>query len=374
MSVTVELRGSDLALLARIDDFTQLNVVLRFNAEGTWVLTLPADGDIAPLVEWGDGIIVKRNNVVLLSGVILRMQRDWSAGTNHLVLSGVDDTGRLGDRVAVPVPAGPPYSAQEADVQSAIGETILRAYVNNNAGPGAIVTRRIPGLVLGTNGGLGVATVVRARFQNLLLILQQAASMGGDLGFKVVQVGTTLEFQVYQPVDKTATAIFSSGLGNLRAFSYTRAAGTATYMYAGGGGEGTARVISEASSPLIYTYGRIERFMDRRDIASAPELVTVAQDEVDKAADQRELRLSPVETSALQFGTHYNLGDRVTVVVDGVAIRDVVREIHLSLGSDGETLEPVVGPADASEQPAAGSGLFGSMRVMADRINQLERR
>jgi len=375
MSVTIELRASDLSLLARIDDFTQLDVVLRFNGEGTWVLRLPATGTIARMVQFSQGIVVKRNNVVLMSGIILRSFREWAAGVDSLTLSGIDDTGRLGDRLALPVPSGPPYTASEHHVQATTGELALRAYVDANAGPGATVGRRIPGLVLGTNLGLGTATIIRARFQNLMLILQQAAAMGGGLGFKVVQVGATLEFQVFLPVDKTATAIFSPGLGNLRAYSYVRAAGTATYVYAGGGGEGTARVFAEAYDPTpLLTYGRIEKFMDRRDIPTLSELQPVAQAEAYDNSEQRELRLSPLDTAGLQFGTHYNLGDRVTVVVDGIPIQDVVREVRLSLTAEGEALEPVVGPADASEQPAASSGLYGTIRVMATRINQLERR
>jgi hypothetical protein len=199
------------------------------------------------------------------------------------------------------------------------------------------------------------------------------ALAGGDIGFRVVQTGTNLQFAAYTPVDRTGTAVFSPEFGNLRSFSYEQESSEANYIYVGGGGEGTQRTIVEGGDQTsIIKYGRVEKFRDRRDTTDNTELTQTLNEELTETADRATLRIAPVDTDALQYLRDYNLGDKVTVVVDGVAIQDTVREIHLVLDQrSAERIEPMIGTPGTQ---TALSGLFGDVLRLRSRIDNLEKR
>lgn len=357
--------------VAEIDDFQQLDLVLRFNAVGSWVIALPADGVAARyLNQDGCGLVAVRDGATLLSGPKRRPERVWSSKTDRLVVAGVDDVCWIADGLAYPVPTGPPYSAAAHDVRTGACETVMRAYVSANVGPGAKAERIVAGLTLATDAALGATVTGRARFANLLELLQALAIAGGDLGFRIVD----MQFQVYQPTDLTAMAVFSSDLGNLAAYTYREEAPSVNYIIVAGGGEGTARTFAEkGDSASIVRWGRIELFRDRRDTTDATELLQTADEALSTGAAKTYLSIEPIDTEALAYGADYNLGDKVSVIVDGTTIHDVLREVHITLTPEaGESVRPLVGTPD---QPANGAvpALFRSLRQMGGRLSNLER-
>lgn len=348
---------------------------------------MPADVDIAGDILFGQGIIVERNNQIILSGPITDIDYQWDANANAFNLGGVDDTSVLFDRLAPPVSSGPPYSASAYDVRTGIASTIMRQYVDVNAAAGAVLSRQVPGLILGTPDPLvGSSVTGRARFDNLLALLQSLALAGGDLGFRVVQSETTAEiiFQVYQPSDKTASVIFSPQLGNLRAFRYTAKAADVNYVVVGGGGEGTARTFYEQGDfdSIEYFNRRIEQFRDRRDTSVSGELIQTANEELANGAARTSLQITPIDTEGLAFVSDYSLGDKVTVVANGakrgrtvppsVTIQDIIREISISVNQDGETIEPSVGTPESGRRDLF--ALFDRIARSESRIDSLERR
>ncbi len=219
------LRGEDRARVGEIDDYLGAEFALRFNAAGRWRVTLPGTSPLIPDIQWGCGLILTRDGAPLLSGPMHQYQRVSAEAdgriTDTLTIGGTDDTGALRRRLALPVPltATPgDYRAASHDVRDGRSELVLRGYVDANAGPGALPRRRLPGLVLGAEAGVGTAVTGRARFPVLLDLLAELALAGGDVGFRVVQVGSDLVFQVYAPRDLTDEAVFSYGRGNLAGF------------------------------------------------------------------------------------------------------------------------------------------------------------
>jgi hypothetical protein len=367
-------RDRALRRTGQIEDFTSLQMPLRRNRTSTWVLELDAASDAVPLLGRTDGLIVERDDGTLLSGPVVSRVRTSQGGDQKLTVTGVDDTVWLERRLALPVPSGPPYTAAEYDDTTGAAETVLRHFVDRNLGPAATAARRLTYLTLPADLGRGTTVRGRGRFHSLLELLQPLALAGGDLGFRIAQVGGALEFQVSVPADRTGTAVFSEELGNLAGYTYRESAPVADYVIVGGQGEGTARAFVEGGVQAdIDTFGRIEAFRDRRD---APDTATLEQARTEALAEsgpQTALSISPIDTEAVAFGRDYNLGDRVTVVVDGVAIRDVVREVVLTLtASGGETLTPVVGTPDAPSPHAL--ALFRNQERLARRISPIERR
>lgn len=385
------VRDADRRTMAEVDHFTRLDLELRFNEVGTWAIDVPPGGDAARRLAPGAGLIVVRDGETLLSGPVRAQRRSWSDERSLATFSGPDDAVYLRDRLAYPVPSGPPYAAAEADVRTGVASTVMRAYVDANAGPGANPERRVRGLALGTDPLIGTSGTWRARFVGLLELLQSIAVAAGDLGFRVVQAGTDLEFQVYQPVDRTRTAIFSPKLGTLRAFEYAVEPPELNYVIVGGGGEGTARLFVERGDPdSIVEWDRIESFRDRRDTTASDELSLTADEELTERAVKTSLSVTPLDTDGLAFGTGYGLGDRVTVVITRetsivdpaletlTEMQDVIRGIHITLTPDGaETVQPIVGTPDGPDpSPDLGAvrQILQGQRRLDERMSRLERR
>lgn len=373
MSLSLFARDRALRRTGQVEDFRSLQMPLRFNRTSTWLLELDATSPAVPLLGSTDGLVVERDGVTLLSGPVVSINRE-SSDRDTVLVQGVDDTVWLERRLALPVPGGPPYTAVAYDDKSGPVETVLRYFVDRNLGPSATAARRLPYLTLPADQGRGGTVRGRGRFHPMLDLFQPLALAGGDLGFKIVQVGASLEFQVYVPADRTATAVFSRELGNLAGFSYSQSTPPADYVYVGGQGEGTARVIVEGGTQGdIDTFGRIEQFRDRRD---AEDTATLNQTLVEALAENKvptALSISPIDTAAVSFGVEYGLGDRVTVVVDGEPIQDVVREVVLTFTPDrGEQITPVVGSPAASSPSVL--NLFSRQDRLDRRISNQERR
>jgi hypothetical protein len=367
-------RERSLRRSGQVEDFDSLTMRLRFNRSSTWVLEMDAESEAVPLLGRTDGMIVERDGVTLLSGPVVSRVRTSEGEEQKVTVTGLDDTVWLQRRLALPVPSGPPYMAADYDDTTGPAETVLRYFVDRNLGPGATAPRRLAYLTLAPDLGRGTSVRGRARFHTLLELLQPLALAGGDLGFRIAQVGGGLQFQVRAPEDRTATAVFSEELGNLAGFSYQESAPVTDYVILGGQGEGTARAFVEGGRQEdIDAFGRIETFRDRRD---APDTATLEQARAEALAEsgrQTSLSISPIDTEAVAFGRDYSLGDRVTVVVDGLPIRDVVREVGLTLSaSGGETVTPVVGTLDALSPQAL--ALFRNQERLSRRISPIERR
>lgn len=376
----IYLRDSTLRRVAVIEDYADMAVLLSFNAAGGFDFKVPA-ASLAALLTPGAGVVIERDGVPLLSGPIDATRRTWAQDADHLILSGPDDTIALADRVALPVPAAAPnatgnaYAAAAYDVRTGAAETVMRGYVDANAGPGARSERAVPGLRLATDLGRGGTITGRARFDALDELLRDLALAGGDLGFRVVQAtdAAALEFQVYPTRDMTATAVFAAEYGNLRAYDYRRGVPPGTYVYVLGGGDLTARAIIEGGdAAAIVAWRRREQAVDARNTADVGELTTqLGKELLDHRADTA-LSVTPIDAPGLAFGADYGLGDRVTVVVDGVPIREVVREVTITLDTQGgETIVPsILSPGSTAPTVDA---LYARLAELGERLGRLER-
>lgn len=377
MGYLVRWRDSSRALQGVVP-FDRLELVLRHNAAGTWSLDLDGASEAAGWIAPGGGVVVAREEdpgTTLLSGPVRGVTEATSEGSPHetLTVSGIDDTGRLAQRLVYPTPAAA-ITAQTTlfYTQTALLETVLRDLVDLNAGPNALVARRIPGLVLGANYSQGATTSVAYRLRPLLERLTELGNAGG-LGFRVVQVGTTLEFQVYTPTDRSGTAKFSRALGNLRTYSYGLTAPEMSTAIVGGSGEGVSRIFVERINASAETdWGdRFEGFVDDKAQSDGYLLQDTGDRALVEGGPRASLSIDPIDTPDLAYGTHYGLGDKVTVLTNrGSQIVDVVREVHISVTADGTEVRPVVGTPSAEAEDA--DQLYALVRELTKRVRQLE--
>jgi hypothetical protein len=400
----IYIRDSNFRRIGEITDYTKLDLIPRFNAVGTFAIDLPTDSSAAKeLIKPKYGIIVKKDGKTIFSGTVNSPKRSFSSSGDTMIFSGKDDNRFLAGRLAYPVPSGD-FSLFDYDVRTGNAETIMKQYVDYNCGLNALSERRI--LTIETDTGLGNRVTGRARYDILLDLLSSLALTGGGLGFRVVQVDDTLQFQVYQPSNKTRSAFFSPLLGNLSSFDYESTAPESNYVLVGGGGEGKARIIKQKGENVsIAKYGRFESFVDQRDTTDTDELTQSMDEELTNKAEQNSFNFTPIDTPQLAFGRDYGLGDKVSIVLTQPnevvtketiysfisfyqtttqditsiqkfqekldVIQDIVREVKISITQDGESISPMVGTSDSNNNAIL--GIFDKMKKLGKRLNKLER-
>lgn len=355
-ALRVYVRSSTLERIGQVSDYTSLAAVPRHNAIGAMTMEISADSPSAPLLVEGNGLIVttSRGDTVL-SGPI--RTPDWArsqsdGGGGRLTVGAVSDTEILSRYTCWPSPAAA-IGAQTASVykiNAAAAETAMRDLVNVNAGPGALASRKNPLLTLAPNGVRGPAVTREVnQFDNLLTVLQDIAGAAG-LGFRVVQVGSSLQFQVFQPADLSGTARFSFGLGNLTDASYSTTPPTCTraIVVAGGGSSPRVCKVYEQADPLFPGLV-IEQFIDQTSVDTASVDLAAQMDQAGaealaNGAGQGSLSITPIDIPKLGYGRDYNVGDTVSAQLRGGAwYTDVVREVTLTSTASDSTVKATVG-------------------------------
>lgn len=348
---------------------------LRYNNVSAWAIQIDANDPLAgDLAADGAGIQVLR---VLrdpatgqrLSGGVLFSGPRWGRVRQMqgrvLIASGYDDLLRLQGRWAYPggtYNSGTHTYSSDYDTRTGAAETVIRGYVDANAGPSAIanpagISRVVSGLVLDTDQGRGATVTGHARFDQLILpdgtgLLQQLAQSGG-MGFRLAQIGTSLVFSQYVPTDRTASVIFSDALGNLADFSYQEDGPDFTQggncIAVAGAGTGAARlIIARADTDSISRWGLFEGFQDARDTSDLATMQQRGDAALAQAAVQTQFACTLAPQRAIVYGQDFSVGDVVTVVVDGVSFTNVLREVQIKLDTQGaETVTPAVGSPNA---------------------------
>jgi hypothetical protein len=309
--------------------YETLEITLRFNDIGRGRLTIPASLVQFDLFDNLYRLRIRRNGSNLLSGPVTDITRDWDGQDDLITIGITDDLYLLETRLIVPVPSGPPYTSADHDVRTGAIETVMHQYVYYHAGAGAKAERRIPGLTQAADQGRGGTVTARGRFTPLLSMLQNLAVLGG-FGIRVVG----LQFQVYQPVDKTNEVVYSREMNNLLRFSRNVQKPGGNYVYVGGGGEGTSRVIVEGGSNTSITrWGRIEAWRDQRNTSDTGELNQAITRYLIEQNDKEQ----QIQFSALASLDQVGLGDIVSIVFDGVTYTETVRQILIK--TDGVSEE-----------------------------------
>lgn len=387
--ITILITDRDLNVVGDpVSGWSELDVTLRFNEPASGSFTAPAsDGLLAQVAGTeADGlrrVVIIRDGVIFCAGPVERPGvEQWSvngqgSGPGSMTVSFTDDVARIASRITYPDPlaAATAQTSTARWTSTSNAEDIMRSLVNLNAGPGALTARRITKLVLGADMSVGTTIKFGTRFEPLCDALRTAAIAGGGLGFRTQQVGSDIQFQVYAPTDRTGSVRFSKGVGNLRSYTYDPAIPSATVAVVGGKDVGTSRVVVERSSSAAVTrYERMETFVDQRQsddtTSSTTELDQAGDEALIREAATARLQSVTVDTADQRFGTHYQLGDRVSVELgSGVEVADVVRSVHLQVTPEaGEVVTALVGSQDASSDPL----WLKTTRDLARRLDRLE--
>jgi microcystin-dependent protein len=370
----IYIRDANYQRVDELVDWLNLSLVLRFNATGTWALDVAANSVSASLLTNLSGIIVTRDGATIFSGSAVT---DITRTERTLSLAGVDDNVFL-EEPARPTPsqASGPYP-DDYDVRTGMASSIIRSYVGVNIGPSAPVGCKIDALALQGDPSLGGTVTGRANFQSLQALLRGLAvtPAAGGLGFKILQSDTVagqLFFSIFQPVDRTADAKFGTRLGTASDYEdVTQYPNVNYWVVMGGDGFGANRTIAEGgdAAAIAAAGRRITGVYDARGITDTAELNQKLAELLAGAITVQKTTIEPFEVPSLEFGTDWDFGDLVTVVIGGVERAEVVREVEIQLTNDrGAIITPMIGDAASTNDDTISQHL----KTVRDRLTNIE--
>lgn len=354
VDINVEVRD---VTLARVGVILPTDATFTLQDEfcnvGQWSVTLPLEHPMVPYLRTpGSGLIVtNRTGTVILSGPTSKTSSVGSseAPEGMVTITGVTDDVILADALAYPFPTSATMAGQSGsarDSRTGPIETLLHAYVNANIGPGAPAARRgkfAKKLVMGTNLGRGASISKSARFDVLGTLLNEIAAVS-DIGFRVIQRGSSLVFETFEVADRSRLIRMDLWNNTLAAYSVETAGAALTHAIVGGSEEGVDRNFVERTTPESLSqmdeWGRrIERFLDRRSADTTPELEQAGDEALAKDGIKQALvKFTPMDDSTMRYIYDWFLGDRVTAVVEGVEITALVQSAIIKVDSEGVRL------------------------------------
>jgi hypothetical protein len=382
--LTIEVRDKTLTRIGLIrPEDVDLELTDAHNNVGSWRLALASEHPLAGVLRTpGSGIVVTGPRDVLFSGPTVKAQHaaDVADPAGTLSIEGVDDTVLLADTLAYPEPGNPDPTTQKRATDERTGpvETLMHAFVNANIGPAAPPARRgflLDRLTMGPNAGRGPAARKSARFKVLGSLLSELAVLA-DLGFRIVQRGDRLVFETFAVTDRTKEVRLDIYNNTLAGHRVATTPPGATRVIVAGQQEGVDRqivpVITEQSAEAERQWGRrIERFVDQRNTDKVEELTQAGLEVLtEEGHTSLAVQAVPMEDTAMPFGTAWNAGDRVAVVVEGQELAATVTGYTLKANRDGFRLGALIGDPAGFDPDAA---LGKRVATTESRVGALER-
>jgi len=249
------------------------------------------------------------------------------------------------------------YKATTAyTLKGAAGETVIKEFVRENAGPTATAPPRLYngatfGLSIETDSGRGSQWAGQRSYKNLLEVIQEVAA-ASIVDFDVVRTGTlSFEFRVYAPVlgtDRRSTIHFSPLLGNMGSPRYTKSRTDEINIIAVLGSEqGTYRktYVTSSGAELDSPWNKCEGTYDARQETLLSGLITRAQEQLEALRAKDEFTFNVIQTGGTQYGVNYFLGDIVHASFEPFIEMDLkIIEVQVNVSEGTERIQVTFGP------------------------------
>ena len=378
-----EVRDRSLSRVGVIlpQDLVGATMVVRFNNVGSWSLKLPYAHPMGELLRLpGYGLLVTGpNSEVIISGPTLtaKLEQTMDNTDGTWEIQGASDDILLSERLAYPTPSVSDVSAQTVsnDVRTGAAETVIKGYLSDNIGPNSTAARKVSYLTIGADQARGSTVSANARFNTLQELFYDLAQAGG-VGYRIDQTNGSVNFSIYEPVDRSDTIRLDIQNRQLSNANYSYGTAKVTRAIVAGRGEAQDRIFIERTSTdslnaEIAWARRIEVFHDARQSEDTDELNT-AGDEllVDKGKTVVEMSVTPTDDTKMVYGVDWFLGDTVTIVANNIEATAVVTEVGIQVASDGVRIGATVGTPLGVEFEAK---LLASNQNHEARLSNLER-
>ena len=391
--LTVEVRDRNLDRIGQIRP-EELDLLVQdvHNNVGDWSLRIASQHPLAEVLRTpGAGLIVTGPNDVLMSGPVTESKNEATATdpTGTVMVNGVSDSILLADSLAYADPlrysegVSMGFLARE-DTRVGHVETLMHEFVRVNVGPDAPNGRRtglLSKITMGEDLGRGPSTRKSAKYVNLGVLLAELASTA-NLGFRLVQRGPDIVFETYAVRDRTDVIRLDIFNGTLAGHKVAVSPPGATRVLVAGkdlaGDKDQATVRNFATSTTADSLAaedewgrRIEVYKDMSNTEAWSELRQAGLEELaDKGFTALSVQAVPMDDSAMPYGPHWRMGDRVAVVVEDQELASVVSGYILKANADGFRLGATIGDPTGFNRGAA----LARRLVQAEtRISSLER-
>jgi len=381
--LTVEVRDVSLVRVGQIaTKVLDLRATLVKDAPGEWVLRLPVEHPMVPFLRApGAGIIVTHVTAgPRFSGPVrtptIQANTDDPRGT--VTFTGVTDDVILWNRLAYPTPITADVAAQNVayDVRTGQAETVMHAYVAANIGTTAPAARKVTAFTQATDLARGGSVTKSARWDVLGILLTEIGAVAG-LGFRVVQVGAALQFQVTGNSDKSPSVRLDLLNGTLASTKTDATGATLTRAIVAGQGEGALRKFVERTSATAIAaevaagpWGRIETFLDQRNTNDDTELAQAGDKAIAEHAAATSVVAVPSDDQTMRWPQDWDQGDTVGVVVEGQETKATVSSVTILVNREGARVGAAIGPVQAYDPLA---GVSADLDATTERVSSLER-
>lgn len=240
--------------------------------------------------------------------------------------------------------------------KSGVGETVIKEFIDENAGPGATAPPRliagvITQLAIEADAGGGTAWEGSVAWRNLLDIVQEIALSTG-LDFDVVWTGTgyNFQFEMVNGTDHTSGSAnpitFSSLLGNMVNPSYTISrTEEANVIAVLGSGQEDLRVVDFVESLDVSDspINRIERTHDARQQSTMDALEDEGNEKLEELKANESFIFETLDTDSVKYGLDYMLGDFVTAEFESIQRDKQVIGVDGSISEGRESIRITFG-------------------------------
>ncbi|QDH92396.1 minor tail protein [Microbacterium phage Celaena] len=278
-----------------------------------------------------------------------RLSQDAADPKGTWLITGVHDNVIAAATSVLPDPA------HDADAQAAShwstagdGETVMKQAVSLNAGSGAIVRRRYPWLTIAPNLLRGAQVKTSSRFDGLGDLLTSLGTAAG-LGWRFAQQGDVVEFDVYEPADKTKVVRLDIRNGGVESNELGYTAPSATDVFVMGQGQGEDRTVMRVTTPEAQAEAeewgiRWETTKDQRQTDDADELEQAGLEVVtEQGVTVNSLKIVPSDHPRMRLGVDWYIGDRITAVVEAQETTALVTQVATSISSAGVIRQATIG-------------------------------
>jgi hypothetical protein len=349
----IRLKSAAGALVALIDDYDSFTFTRRVNGMGAFALRMNGNDAKAALFELDGQIEFWRadaENGIPWYREFAGVQRNWDYYVRENGALIFEPSGRgyvdLLNRRVIAAASGS-VDASKAGA----AETVQKAFVDKQAGPGA-GARAITGLTVEADGAHGNSVTMGRAYRKLLEITQEIAAIGGG-DFDVEGTGVAAcECRWYtgqRGTDRHTTVVFSLELGNMAQpkLSYSRADEVNAVLVGGQGEKSTRTTVWRTDATLIddSPWNRIEEFADARNEDTTAGLNAVGDRVLAEKKPRVRLTFDALQIPACLYGKHYFLGDLVGTKFLTYTGTKKVQAVEFTVDQGGTTIKPEMADA-----------------------------
>lgn len=342
-------RGNELAVL---DLFESLQWSRRVNGVGEFYVTFARDNFDRALFDVDRRLQITRKpqgakEQLLMVGFLRLLDRDIQGGKRTIAIGGPDGNYHLTGRIVAS------DSKLPGSDKSGPADDVMKDYVNDALGALASADRILTSEGFSVQADLGLAPTLNKSAPRLMLLrtLQElarsSANAGTILRFDVVYpTPSTFEFQTFinqRGLDRTSgrnsveLSVENGTLDNVSLRQDWR--DEVTYVYGGGQGESSTRVIKTAEDTARSgrsIFGRREGWYDGSNYSIEAALQSATNAALEAGKPKRHFSGEIVDTEDNRFGKDWGLGDRVIALFDTERINVEITSVKGTVNSDGK--------------------------------------